>query len=90
MNSPPKNLPESQANTGVPTITRRRSRRADHAEIVRMAQAEAASRAAERREMIARAAYFRAEQRGFEPGHELEDWYEAESQIAQTQQHSCA
>ncbi|MGE5154226.1 MAG: DUF2934 domain-containing protein [Bdellovibrio bacteriovorus] len=32
---------------------------------------------AERHEMVAVAAYFRAEQRGFLPGHERQDWYEA-------------
>jgi hypothetical protein len=31
--------------------------------------------------MIAEAAYYRAEERGFEPGHELEDWLEAEARI---------
>ena len=31
--------------------------------------------------MVADAAYFYAEHRGFEPGHELEDWLAAESQI---------
>lgn len=31
--------------------------------------------------MIATAAYFRAEQRSFAPGHDLEDWLEAERQI---------
>ena len=31
--------------------------------------------------MIATAAYFRAVQRGFEPGHELEDWLQAEQQL---------
>ena len=31
--------------------------------------------------MIATAAYRRAEQRGFEPGHELEDWVAAEAEI---------
>ena len=30
---------------------------------------------------IAEAAYFRAERRGFAPGHELEDWLEAEIEI---------
>ena len=30
---------------------------------------------------IAEAAYYCAEQRGFEPGHELEDWLEAEARI---------
>ena len=34
-----------------------------------------------RRLMIAEAAYYCAEQRGFEPGHELEDWLEAEARI---------
>jgi hypothetical protein len=34
-----------------------------------------------RRAMIAEAAYYRAEQRGFEPGHEPDDWYGAESDI---------
>lgn len=58
----------------------------DHA-IVRMAAVEAASRAVDRREMIATAAYFRAERRGFEPGHELEDWYTAENDIAEARHH---
>jgi len=31
---------------------------------------------------IATAAYLRAEQRGFEPGHELEDWLDAQAEIA--------
>jgi Protein of unknown function (DUF2934) len=36
---------------------------------------------AERHERIALAAYLRAEARGFEPGHELEDWLAAEQEI---------
>jgi hypothetical protein len=35
----------------------------------------------ERRAMIARAAYFRAERRNFAPGHELEDWMAAEAEV---------
>jgi hypothetical protein len=35
----------------------------------------------ETRRLIAEAAYYRAKQRGFEPGHELEDWVEAESEV---------
>jgi DUF2934 family protein len=31
--------------------------------------------------MISRAAYLRAERRGFEPGHEVEDWLAAEAEI---------
>lgn len=34
-----------------------------------------------RHEMIATAAYFIAEQRGFVPGHEAEDWHRAEAAI---------
>ncbi|HUQ24983.1 MAG TPA: DUF2934 domain-containing protein [Burkholderiales bacterium] len=30
---------------------------------------------------IAEAAYYRAQQRGFEPGHELEDWIAAEREV---------
>lgn len=32
-------------------------------------------------EMIAVAAYFRAEQRGFAPGDELADWFQAEAEL---------
>jgi len=31
--------------------------------------------------MIAEAAYYKAESRGFAPGHEMEDWLEAENDI---------
>ena len=36
----------------------------------------------ERNRRIAEAAYFRAQQRGFQAGHELEDWLEAENWLA--------
>jgi hypothetical protein len=35
----------------------------------------------EARRLIAEAAYYRAKQRNFAPGHELEDWIEAESEV---------
>lgn len=35
----------------------------------------------QRQAMIAEAAYYRAEHRGFEPGHEFEDWCAAEAEI---------
>jgi hypothetical protein len=35
----------------------------------------------ERDQMIAVAAYYRAQGRNFEPGHELEDWLEAEAEV---------
>jgi hypothetical protein len=31
--------------------------------------------------LIAEAAFFRAERRGFEPGHEMEDWLQAEAEV---------
>jgi hypothetical protein len=37
--------------------------------------------AEERRQLIATTAYFRAERRGFAPGSEMEDWFEAEAEI---------
>ena len=37
--------------------------------------------AADRRQMIAEAAYLRAERRGFAPGGEIEDWLAAEEEV---------
>jgi hypothetical protein len=37
--------------------------------------------AAARETAIAREAYYRAQRRGFEPGHELEDWLAAEREF---------
>jgi hypothetical protein len=34
-----------------------------------------------RQTLIAELAYFRALKRGFEPGHEMEDWLEAEAEF---------
>jgi hypothetical protein len=36
-----------------------------------------------RQALIAKAAYFRAEKRGFQSGHELEDWFTAEAEVDQ-------
>jgi len=35
----------------------------------------------ERHQLVAQSAYYRAERRGFEPGHELEDWLAAEQDV---------
>ena len=35
----------------------------------------------ELRKLISEAAYFRAKQRGFAPGHEVEDWIQAEAEV---------
>ena len=37
--------------------------------------------AGERQRLVERAAYFRAEKRGFAPGFELQDWVEAEAEV---------
>jgi hypothetical protein len=39
------------------------------------------TRSARREQHITEAAYYRAEKRGFEAGHELEDWMAAEQEI---------
>ena len=35
----------------------------------------------EREYMVAEAAYYRAERRGFAPGNEMEDWLQAETEV---------
>ena len=37
----------------------------------------------DRRALIAKSAYLKAERRGFAPGHELEDWLAAENEVDQ-------
>jgi hypothetical protein len=38
--------------------------------------------AQERQQWIATAAYFKAQRRGFAPGQETSDWFEAEAEVA--------
>jgi Protein of unknown function (DUF2934) len=51
----------------------------------RTARTESSARANvspdELRKLISEAAYYRAKQRGFEPGHEVEDWVQAEAEV---------
>lgn len=86
MNAQVPRAPDARPRQVILKAKNRRKQKIDHTEIVHMAAAEAASRAAERRELIATAAYFRAQKRGFEPGHELEDWFAAETEISHAQQ----
>ena len=58
-----------------------RRTRPQAADIAQLAAAEAEARAPDQQVKIALAAYFIAEKRGFEPGHELEDWLAAEAEI---------
>ena len=55
-------------------------------DVRQLVAAEAKDRAADRQASIACAAYFIAEQRGFEPGHELDDWLAAEAAVARAEQ----
>jgi hypothetical protein len=48
-------------------------------------QLSATQRLADADGMIATAAYYLAERRGFEPGHEIEDWLTAEQQVRSLQ-----
>ncbi|MBT3045674.1 MAG: DUF2934 domain-containing protein [Candidatus Thiodiazotropha sp.] len=48
---------------------------------VKKGSAKASISPRERYEMIATMAYYRAEQRNFEPGHDVEDWLECEGII---------
>jgi hypothetical protein len=60
------------------------SRRANGSQVARAIAAgrrESPAAGAERERMIAQAAYFRAQARGFAPGQELEDWLQAEAEI---------
>ena len=45
------------------------------------AQARADLSPEELRKLISEAAYYRAKQRGFAPGHEVEDWIQAEAEV---------
>ena len=46
-------------------------------------EARAEISAEELRKLIAEAAYYRAKKRGFAPGHEEEDWIQAEAEVKQ-------
>lgn len=45
------------------------------------ANARADISAEELRKLVSEAAYYRAKQRGFTPGHEEEDWIQAEAEV---------
>lgn len=51
-------------------------------DVLSMTADEAGARNAEHLQRVATAAYFRSQKRGFEPGHELDDWLAAEQEIA--------
>lgn len=75
------------ARTTTPPKTGSRSRRTDLASLdeagdIKVMQAKlAAAVHPSRDQLIAEAAFHRAESRGFVPGHELEDWLRAEAEV---------
>jgi hypothetical protein len=66
-----------------PTASRpeTKGRVAHHAKPLRLRGARPNGAQEQRYVMIEQAAYFRAARRGFEPGHELDDWLAAEAEI---------
>lgn len=81
-----KKTPDRKAKKGAAAMLTPRSRGSHSgrdAAAASMARAEEAEpHDAVRHAMIAEAAYFRAQGRGFEPGHEIDDWFCAEAEIA--------
>jgi hypothetical protein len=65
--APPKTAPKTTASTANPSAFTGEGRADVSPE--------------ELRKLISEAAYYRAKQRGFEPGHELEDWIQAEAEV---------
>ena len=63
---PPPRKPPAAPNSSPGAIQRQRPRRLSPDEV---------------RKLIAEAAYYRAKQRGFAPGHEIEDWIQAEAEV---------
>ena len=73
----PKGALPSVAVTRAPAVTPQAKRGAAQPQTAPALNAE------ERERLIAQAAYFRAEKRGFVPGCELQDWVEAEAEVLQ-------
>ena len=67
----------------VPTSSSARGARKSATKQSRTAAAKTDSKidVEKRHALIAEAAYLRSERRGFEPGHEVEDWLAAEAEI---------
>jgi hypothetical protein len=55
-------------------------------DVRQLVAAEATNRTADHTARIALTAYFIAEKRGFEQGHELDDWLAAEAAVARAEQ----
>jgi hypothetical protein len=67
--------------TPAATVEKKATARAPRLRKATATDAQAVVTLEDRRRMIEAAAYFRAERRGFEPGHELADWFAAEAEV---------
>lgn len=72
---------KSRTHTSEPPTAKTAKRRTRAAPAAPATGERAAPSPEQRRSMIARAAYYRAEQRGFAPGEEVGDWLAAEAEI---------
>jgi hypothetical protein len=73
--------PERQAPAKAPKTRTTRTEPSKPATPSFAAHARAEVSAEEVRKLIAEAAYYRAKKRGFTPGHEVEDWVQAEAEV---------
>ena len=70
-----------EKNPTTPTVKTRAPRKKAIAQAVQSAVPAPFTGPEQRAALIAEAAYFRAEKRGFAPGHETEDWLAAEAEV---------
>lgn len=73
-------MPREKSPTRV-TVKKRAPRKAAAQQIGAAAQFTQFVDPEKRAALIAEAAYFRAEKRGFAPGHEQQDWLDAETEV---------
>ena len=83
MINPPRKNQGRARRSGVPASENRQSAAAKSVAGAVHIAAVSHVRPADREASVATAAYFLAEKRDFAPGHELEDWLAAETQIAE-------
>ena len=70
-----------EKNPTSPTVKKRAPRKTPIAIAVETAIPAPFTGPEQRAAMIAESAYYRAEKRGFDPGHETEDWLAAEAEV---------
>jgi len=73
-------MPREKSPT-IATVKKRTPRKTAIAQAVESAVPAPFTGPEQRAALIAEAAYFRAEKRGFAPGHDTEDWLAAEAEV---------